>query len=93
MNLNPNPTLTYERFSRVWRPVSNPNPTLTNKRFCRFFFIIGRFYRVPAFLYPNLFVTRRFVPAAFKRDRVRYLGLGLGFVLVLGLRVSGRATD
>jgi len=33
---------------------------------------------------PNLFVTRRFVPGVLKRVGVRYFGLGLRLVLVLG---------
>jgi len=40
------------------------------------------------YTYPNFFITRRFVPYVLKRVKVRYLELGLGSVLMLGLDVS-----
>jgi len=45
--------------------------------------------RVPDVSYPNLFVTRRFVPGVLKRNRVRYLGYALVLRLGVSVKVSG----
>jgi len=39
--------------------------------------------------YPNLFVTRRFVPGVSKRVRIRYLGSRLMLGLSISVRVGG----